>query len=153
MPWIFFLGGVVKRPIKPLGKIYRTQKNRLPKSCPLSELQELEVRICVQPKFPIIILILLNGFHKFPRSRGLNSSVHCSDTCIVDKMLSEYVLAFKGVIMTVSFRNRVLIIDIEWEAPCLSMRRSWELFWSVTHGFWSKTQIVPRETHKKLRSP
>ena len=40
-----------------------------------SELQELEVRICVQPNFPIIFLILLNGFHKFQRSRGLNSSV------------------------------------------------------------------------------
>ena len=39
-----------------------------------SELQKLEVRICVQPNFPIIILILLHGFHKFHRSRGLNSS-------------------------------------------------------------------------------
>ena len=29
----------------------------------------------MQPNFPIIILILFkNGFHKFPRSRGLNSS-------------------------------------------------------------------------------
>ena len=32
----------------------------------------------------------------------------------------------------------------------LSMRRSWELFWSVTHGLWSKTQIVPHERHKKV---
>ena len=28
----------------------------------------------MQPNFPIIILILSNGFHKFPRSKGLNSS-------------------------------------------------------------------------------
>ena len=48
------LGGqkkFVNRPIKPLGKIFRTQKNRLPKSFYLSELQELEVRICVFHKF------------------------------------------------------------------------------------------------------
>ena len=37
--------------------------DRLPKYFFLSKLQELEVRICVQPNFPIIILILLNGFH------------------------------------------------------------------------------------------
>ena len=43
------------------------------KSFFFSELQEVEVRICVQPNFPIIILILLNGFHKFGRSRGLDS--------------------------------------------------------------------------------
>ena len=49
----------VKRPIKPLGKIFRTQKNRLPKSFFLLELQEFEVRICVQPNSPITILILL----------------------------------------------------------------------------------------------
>ena len=30
-----------------------------------SELQELEVRIRVQPNFPIMILILLKGFHQF----------------------------------------------------------------------------------------
>ena len=47
------------------------------KSFFFSELQEVEVRICVQPNFPIIILILLNGFHKFARSRGLNSSASC----------------------------------------------------------------------------
>ena len=31
----------------------------------------------MQPNFPIIILILVNGFHKFARSRGLNSSASC----------------------------------------------------------------------------
>ena len=41
-----------------------------------SELQELEVRICVQLNFPIIILILLNQFHKFQGSRELNSVQH-----------------------------------------------------------------------------
>ena len=44
--------------------------------CFFSELQELEVRICAQPNFPIIILILLNGFHKFARSMGPNTSVY-----------------------------------------------------------------------------
>ena len=37
------------------------------------ELEELKVWIC-QSNFPIIILILLKGFHIFRRSRGLNSS-------------------------------------------------------------------------------
>ena len=40
----------------------------------LSELHELEFRICVQPNSPIIILILLNGFHKFAMSMGPNTS-------------------------------------------------------------------------------
>ena len=39
-----------------------------------SGLQELEVRICVQPDFPIIILILLTDFHKFSKPRGPNIS-------------------------------------------------------------------------------
>ena len=58
---------------KTSGQNIQNPKNRLPKSCPLSEPQELEVRICMQPNFPIIILILLNRNHKFHRSRGLNS--------------------------------------------------------------------------------
>ena len=54
----------------------KTQEHKkMPKSFFLSELQELEVQICVQPNFPIIILILLNRFHNFQGSRGLNSSV------------------------------------------------------------------------------
>ena len=44
-----------------------------------SELQELEVRICVQLNFPIVTLILLNGFHKFQWSRGLNSGDQCGE--------------------------------------------------------------------------
>ena len=36
------------------------------------ELQEIEVRPCLQLNFPIIILILLNGFHKFQVSLGAN---------------------------------------------------------------------------------
>ena len=55
-----------------------------------SELQELEVRICVKPNFPITVLILLNGFHKFPRSRGLNSSGAGSQNLV--KTLSNLVL-------------------------------------------------------------
>ena len=39
-----------------------------------SGLQELEVRIRVQPDFPIIILILLTDFHKFSKPRGPNIS-------------------------------------------------------------------------------
>ena len=52
----------------------RYSKPKRKKSFFFSELQELKVRICEQPNFPIIILILLNGFHKFARSRELNSS-------------------------------------------------------------------------------
>ena len=36
--------------------------------------ERLEVGICAQPNFPIIMLIPFDGFHKFRRSRGLNSS-------------------------------------------------------------------------------
>ena len=61
----------VNWPIKPLGKICQTP----PKSFFFSKLQELEPRNCVQPNFPILILILLNRFHKSPRTKGLNSSV------------------------------------------------------------------------------
>ena len=42
---------------------------------PPSELQEVEVRICVRPNSLIINLILLTAFHKFARSRGPNTSV------------------------------------------------------------------------------
>ena len=41
-----------------------------------SELQELEVGICVEPNFPIINMNLLNGLHKFVRSTGPNTSVY-----------------------------------------------------------------------------
>ena len=68
--WAIF----VNRPIKPLGKIFQTQKNRFKKSFFFSELQEHEVRICVQTNFPIIIPILLNGYHKFAKSMGPNTS-------------------------------------------------------------------------------
>ena len=64
--WAIF----VNRPIKPLGKIFQTQKNRFKKSFFFSELQEHEVRICVQTNFPIIIPILFNGFHEFAKSIG-----------------------------------------------------------------------------------
>ena len=40
-----------------------------------SELREVEVRMCVQPNSPIIILILLNGFHKFAMSIRANTAV------------------------------------------------------------------------------
>ena len=61
-----FLHNFVKGAIKPLGKILRIKRTDK-KYFLLSELQEVEVRICVQPNFPIMILILLNGFHKFQR--------------------------------------------------------------------------------------
>ena len=57
---------------KTSGQNIQNPNNRLKKL--FSELQELDVRICVHPNFPIIILILLNSFHKFQRSRGLISS-------------------------------------------------------------------------------
>ena len=40
-----------------------------------SELQELDVRIRLQPNFPIMIQILLKDFHQFLKSRGANTSV------------------------------------------------------------------------------
>ena len=55
-------------------KYSEPKKNRLFASFFLSELHELEVRICVQPKTPIIILILFNRFHKFSVSMGRNTS-------------------------------------------------------------------------------
>ena len=57
---------------------YSEPKNRLPKSFFHSELQELEVRICVQPNSPIIILILLTAFHKFAMSMGANHQCYKS---------------------------------------------------------------------------
>ena len=44
----------------------------------------MKVLICVKPYFPIIIL--LNGFHKFQRSRGLNSSVRSRQVRLEKKM-------------------------------------------------------------------
>ena len=38
------------------------------------ELQKLDVRICVQPNYPIIILMMLNGFYKFAITMGPNTS-------------------------------------------------------------------------------
>ena len=70
-----FLAIFVNRPIKPLGKKFQTKKTDLKKNS-LSELQELEVGICVQPNFPIINMNLLNGLHKFARSMGPNTSVY-----------------------------------------------------------------------------
>ena len=69
-----FLHNFVKGAIKPLGKILRIKRTDK-KYFLLSELQEVEVRICVHPNFPIIILILLTAFHKFARSREPNTSV------------------------------------------------------------------------------
>ena len=48
----------VKRPIKPLGKIFRTQKTDCNFFLFFSELQELEVRNRVQPKCRIFVWIL-----------------------------------------------------------------------------------------------
>ena len=53
-----FVAMFVKRPTKPLGNILRTQKSDR-QFVFFSELQELEVRICVKPKIHIIILSLL----------------------------------------------------------------------------------------------
>jgi len=73
-PKNYFFGFLSKGRLNLLAK-YSEPKKQIAKKFFLSELQELEVRICVQPNFPIIIPILLNGFHKFQRSRGLYSSV------------------------------------------------------------------------------
>ena len=75
-PKKIFFRVFVKRSIKPLGKICNApppKKKKLKKSVFFSELQALEVWICVQANFPVIVLILLNGIHKFQRSWWLNS--------------------------------------------------------------------------------
>ena len=65
---------LVKRPIKFVAKIFRTQK-KITKIFFSSELQEFENRSRVQSNFPILILILLTAFHKFVKSRGLQKRV------------------------------------------------------------------------------
>ena len=61
----------VKRPIKPLGKIFWTQKTDRENHFSSRSYKRLKFEfVCSR----IIILILLKGFHKFARSRGLNSS-------------------------------------------------------------------------------
>ena len=64
-----YYSATVGRLIKQLGKIFRT-KNRDCHNKFLFELQEFEVRICVQPNSPIIILILLTAFHKLSMLMG-----------------------------------------------------------------------------------
>ena len=69
----------VKRTNKPLGKLFQ---KKIKKYFFFSELKGLEVQICALPNFPIIILILLNRFHKFAISMKPNTSVeqiarHC----------------------------------------------------------------------------
>ena len=61
-------------------RVVRTKKKQIAKIFLLfgaSELQELDVRIRVQPNFPIMIQILLKDFHQFLKSRGANTSVIC----------------------------------------------------------------------------
>ena len=60
-------------------KIFRTRKPII-KILSFSELQELKVRIRVQPNFPIIILILLTAFHKFAVSREPYTSARSVET-------------------------------------------------------------------------
>ena len=64
-----YYSATVGRLIKQLGKIFLT-KNRDCQNKFHFELQEFEVRICVQPNSPIIILILLTAFHKFAMLMG-----------------------------------------------------------------------------------
>ena len=71
----FFGGDFCQKADKTFRQNIPNLKNRLKKSFFFSGLQEQEVRICVQPNFPIIILILLNGFRKFVISMGPNTSV------------------------------------------------------------------------------
>ena len=60
---------------KTSGQNIRNPKNTLQKSFFLSELQEFDVWIRVQPNFPIAILSMLTGFHKFAKSMGSNTRV------------------------------------------------------------------------------
>ena len=76
-----FFDNFVKRPIKPLGKILSSPP-KTKKSFFFSELQKVEVQICVRPNFPIINLILFTAFHKVVRSRGTNTNAIGHD-CIL----------------------------------------------------------------------
>ena len=69
-----FLGHFHEQADSTSGQNIPNPKNRLPKSFFLSKVQELEVRNCAQPNSPIIIMILLNRFHEFAISMGLNTS-------------------------------------------------------------------------------
>ena len=62
-------------------KYSEPKKMDLKKVC-FSMLQELDVRICVQPNFPIIILSLLTGFHKFAKSMWPNTNGLWKSGCI-----------------------------------------------------------------------
>ena len=70
-----------------------------------------EKRIASIPVIVIITIVIITIVIIIETLFHLYHHIFICYTYIVDKMLSEYVLAFKGVIMTVSFRNRVLIID------------------------------------------
>ena len=78
-----------------------------------SKLQDLEVRICVQPNFPIINLILLNGFYKFAKSMGPNTiegygpsipSIRSNSIKLLKQimcLLSNYLAFYVGIYATV----------------------------------------------------
>ena len=85
-----YYSATVGRLIKQLGKIFLT-KNRDCQNKFHFELQEFEVRICVQPNSPIIILILLTAFHKFAMSMGAKP---CTER--FSFVLREFQLRFGG---------------------------------------------------------
>ena len=69
-PRKLFFSGFCQKADWTSGQNIPNPKYRLPKSFFLLELQEFEIRTCVQPSAPIIILILLPAFQKFAMSMG-----------------------------------------------------------------------------------
>ena len=100
----------VKRSFKPLDKILRIPSKVI---YFFSELKEVEVRICVRPNFPIINLILLNGFYKFAKSMGPNTiegygpsipSIRSNSIKLLKQimcLLSNYLAFYVGIYATV----------------------------------------------------
>ena len=90
-----------------------------------SELQELEVRICVQPDFPIIILILLTDFHKFSKPRGPNISAPrkllVKRTVFENKCwFSPILLAIHGYNLSAFCAFKFDARELVWSPPCVT---------------------------------
>ena len=104
-------------------------------------LQELEIRICVQPNFPIIILILLNGFHEhvIASAREVDSRLDVAFYWVH----SDRVLLF--VLYWIYFYRRVLcpLWGEAW-SPRWNLRRKNAIFVALKHRnfLWRLTGII-----------
>ena len=120
----------------------------MPKSCPLSELQELGVWICVQPNFPIIILILVSWIREI---KGLYTSVVLFNAATKVAFVMLEIWGRGKMKRIAAFFGHILIC--QW---CLYPRR-----WPRIHGkrlqmsqkrLWPFLQRLPL-SNSKLSSP